>query len=33
MPWDPVQYLRFDSERLRPVLYLLARIPWRRPGP
>jgi trans-aconitate 2-methyltransferase len=26
MPWDPNQYLRFDSERLRPALDLLARI-------
>ncbi len=24
--WDPVQYLRFDTERLRPALDLLARI-------
>jgi trans-aconitate 2-methyltransferase len=27
MPWDPIQYLRFDSDRLRPALDLLARIP------
>jgi trans-aconitate 2-methyltransferase len=27
MPWDPVQYLRFDAERLRPALDLLARVP------
>jgi trans-aconitate 2-methyltransferase len=27
MPWDPIQYLRFDSERLRPALDLLARVP------
>jgi trans-aconitate 2-methyltransferase len=27
MPWDPGQYLRFDSDRLRPALELLARIP------
>lgn len=25
--WDPAQYLRFGSERLRPALDLLARIP------
>jgi len=25
--WDPVQYLRFANERLRPALDLLARVP------
>ncbi|MGH7052077.1 MAG: methyltransferase domain-containing protein [Acetobacteraceae bacterium] len=29
--WDPAQYLRFGSERLRPALDLLARIPLARP--
>lgn len=32
MPWDPVQYLTFDSERLRPALDLLARVPLEAPG-
>jgi trans-aconitate 2-methyltransferase len=27
MPWDPVRYLGFGSERLRPALDLLARVP------
>lgn len=27
MNWDPAQYLRFGSERLRPALDLLARVP------
>jgi len=31
MPWDPVQYLSFDSERLRPALDLLARVPLESP--
>lgn len=31
MPWDPVHYLNFDSERLRPALDLLARIPLEAP--
>jgi trans-aconitate 2-methyltransferase len=31
MPWDPLQYLSFDSERLRPALDLLARIPLESP--
>ncbi|WP_257313046.1 methyltransferase domain-containing protein [Geothrix fuzhouensis] len=31
MPWDPAQYLGFDSERLRPALDLLARVPLEAP--
>ncbi|MDR3683907.1 MAG: methyltransferase domain-containing protein [Geothrix sp.] len=31
MPWDPAQYLRFDAERLRPALDLLARVPLEAP--
>jgi trans-aconitate 2-methyltransferase len=31
MPWDPAQYLAFASERLRPALDLLARVPARSP--
>jgi trans-aconitate 2-methyltransferase len=27
MSWDPVQYLRFEGERLRPAQDLLARVP------
>src|SRR5262245_3753297 len=27
MSWDPTQYLKFASERLRPAIDLLARIP------
>jgi trans-aconitate 2-methyltransferase len=32
MPWDPAQYLGFGSERLRPALDLLARVPLEAPG-
>lgn len=31
MPWDPVQYLGFGSERLRPALDLLGRVPLEAP--
>lgn len=31
MPWDPAQYLSFGSERLRPALDLLARVPLEAP--
>jgi trans-aconitate 2-methyltransferase len=27
MSWDPAQYLKYASERLRPALDLLARLP------
>ncbi|MBN9561108.1 MAG: methyltransferase domain-containing protein [Alphaproteobacteria bacterium] len=30
--WDPGQYLRFEGERLRPALDLLARVPLERPA-
>jgi trans-aconitate 2-methyltransferase len=32
LSWDPAQYLRYGSERLRPALDLLARIPASRPA-
>jgi trans-aconitate 2-methyltransferase len=32
MPWNPTQYLNFGSERLRPALDLLARVPLERPA-
>ncbi len=32
MSWDPAQYLRFGSERLRPALDLLARVPAEAPA-
>jgi trans-aconitate 2-methyltransferase len=31
MPWDPIEYLAFGSERLRPAFDLLARIPLEEP--
>jgi len=31
LSWDPAQYLRFGSERLRPALDLLARVPAQAP--
>jgi trans-aconitate 2-methyltransferase len=31
MSWDPTQYLKYSSERLRPALDLLARIPMAAP--
>ena len=31
MPWDPRQYLSFGSERLRPAMDLLARVPLEAP--
>ena len=31
MPWDPAQYLAFASERLRPAVDLIARIPLEAP--
>ena len=30
--WDPTQYLAFQSERMRPALDLLARVPLEAPG-
>jgi trans-aconitate 2-methyltransferase len=32
MSWDPILYLRYGDERLRPALDLLARIPTESPG-
>jgi trans-aconitate 2-methyltransferase len=32
MPWDPARYLSFGSERLRPALDLLARVPLEAPA-
>jgi len=32
MSWDPVQYLKYANERLRPALDLMARIPLATPG-
>lgn len=32
MTWDPVQYLRFGNQRLRPALDLLARVPLQEPA-
>jgi len=32
MSWDPTQYLKYASERLRPALDLIARIPVEAPG-
>ncbi len=32
MPWDPVQYLAFGSERSRPALDLLSRVPLEAPS-
>ena len=32
MSWDPVQYLKYAGERMRPALDLMARIPLETPG-